>query len=323
MRDSHPFDALAVRLSRRAVLGTLSGLMTLLLQAGPVPPARRTPASAKGGRPTRRAQRRRGGRDVTPEIVGGSVVAAGTYPFHVALADTRLGAKGFQRQFCGGSLIDAWHILTAAHCVKGRSTTPTHLRAVIGVTNLNSDQGETRVIAQITIHPDFDAKTLRHDAAVLRLAAPVDLTRYPAIRPAGPDDDGLEAPGTVLTVIGWGDIRQRVAGKKRNKAPKYAHRLRDVPVPVVADAACRTRRGGPEQPTFDPAGMLCAGARGRDACTGDSGGPLVAQTPAGVVQVGIVSWGYGCAAPRQPGVYTRVRAIAAFIQQAIAESPPR
>ena len=50
--------------------------------------------------------------------------------------------------------------------------------------------------------------------------------------------------------------------------------------------------------------MFCAGFEdgGRDACQGDSGGPLVLNN----VQIGIVSWGIGCALPFLPGVYADV-----------------
>ena len=56
--------------------------------------------------------------------------------------------------------------------------------------------------------------------------------------------------------------------------------------------------------------MMCAVDDGEDACQGDSGGPLIVRsnenTPETDVQVGIVSWGFGCADRDFPGVYSRI-----------------
>lgn len=58
--------------------------------------------------------------------------------------------------------------------------------------------------------------------------------------------------------------------------------------------------------------MVCAGfvAGGKDSCQGDSGGPLTADG----TQYGIVSWGYGCAKPQYPGVYTNVATLRSWIK---------
>jgi Trypsin len=257
---------------------------------------------------------------VSADIVGGAGVPANRYPFQIALLDKRNGKKGFNKQFCGGSLIDASHVLTAAHCVAGRATSgPTNLRVLAGVTLLNSKEGQTHQIESITIHPQYDGKTQRYDAAVLRLETPLDTSLHPPIRPAGPGETALETPGTMLTVTGWGNMRQHVTGKKnRNKRPKYSHGLREVQVPVVANDECVGDYGGKGNGQVSPDVMLCAGQAGLDSCSGDSGGPLFVSTPGGYVQVGIVSWGEGCAAPYRPGVYTRVSAVADFIQSATA-----
>jgi hypothetical protein len=54
--------------------------------------------------------------------------------------------------------------------------------------------------------------------------------------------------------------------------------------------------------------MICANYTdgGRGSCQGDSGGPLLVNTNEGFQQVGIVSFGTGCADGRFPGVYARV-----------------
>ena len=68
---------------------------------------------------------------------------------------------------------------------------------------------------------------------------------------------------------------------------------------------------------------MCAGLideGGIDSCQGDSGGPMFGKDEAGKpVQVGIVSWGEGCARKGKPGVYTEVSTFAADIKKAAAD----
>ena len=68
-----------------------------------------------------------------------------------------------------------------------------------------------------------------------------------------------------------------------------------------------------------PAEEICAGyaSGGVDTCQGDSGGPMFRRDSANAwIQVGIVSWGDGCARPNKPGVYTQVSYFAASIRSA-------
>ncbi|PRD36682.1 UNVERIFIED_CONTAM: Trypsin-1 [Trichonephila clavipes] len=78
--------------------------------------------------------------------------------------------------------------------------------------------------------------------------------------------------------------------------------LRAVDVPILSDEKCKEVYKENYEPT-----MLCAGydEGGQDSCQGDSGGPFVQRSSDGVsTLIGIVSWGYGCAQPNYPGVYT-------------------
>jgi Hint module/Trypsin len=66
----------------------------------------------------------------------------------------------------------------------------------------------------------------------------------------------------------------------------------------------------------------CPRGGGKDACQGDSGGPLFDSNKQ---QIGIVSFGLGCALPNKPGIYTRVSAYKDWIKDAIctySDSPP-
>ena len=68
--------------------------------------------------------------------------------------------------------------------------------------------------------------------------------------------------------------------------------------------------------------MICAGDTvngGVDTCQGDSGGPMFRKDNNNAwIQVGIVSWGDGCARPHAPGVYTEVSTFASKIAAAAA-----
>eukprot|EP01083_Nonionella_stella_P259495 885952_1 len=63
--------------------------------------------------------------------------------------------------------------------------------------------------------------------------------------------------------------------------------------------------------------MMCAYEDDKDSCQGDSGGPLILKGDkfADDVQVGIVSWGIGCA--EHAGVYSRLshKKIKKFIKK--------
>lgn len=96
--------------------------------------------------------------------------------------------------------------------------------------------------------------------------------------------------------------------KKFEGEKVYPSDLQGVTVQLIAQSSCSTAYYGAITNR-----MLCAGVTGggKDACQGDSGGPLAINGILG----GIVSWGYGCAQSRYPGVYSSVTALRSYITQ--------
>ncbi|CAF4340764.1 unnamed protein product, partial [Adineta steineri] len=60
---------------------------------------------------------------------------------------------------------------------------------------------------------------------------------------------------------------------------------------------------------------------GKDSCQGDSGGPIHQWLGDRWEQVGIVSYGTGCAQPTNPGVYTRLSLYHDWIYNTINRVP--
>jgi secreted trypsin-like serine protease len=228
-----------------------------------------------------------------PRIIGGEPADFGEYPFMVALLFEPSAGSDFDKQYCGGSLISSRWVLTAAHCVDFLES-PDEVAVAVSRTNLDSAEGERVDVRAFYVHPDYDPNVISPDVALLRLARPV--TGIEPIELADASDDTFEAAGTMLTVIGWGNT-------STTGQASFPDALREVVVPVVDDTTCDTAYHG----FVTVETQLCAGQKGIDSCGGDSGGPLFATTSSGDdVQVGIVSYGIGCAKQRYPGVYTEV-----------------
>lgn len=250
-----------------------------------------------------------------PRIVGGVEVSPpGKYPFIVALVfasnpDTYWG------QFCGGTLIDEWWVLTAGHCVSfAEANQAWEVDVVVGRHDLRfGTDGERIGVADIYRHPGYDNGTLANDLALLRLERAA--TAGSPLALATSADAALFEPGDPATVIGWGATNGNPPG-----TPNYPDTLREVQVPMVSDADCTAAYGS----DFILPDQICAGDLvngGIDSCYGDSGGPLFVDSGGGYLHVGIVSTGEGCALPGFPGIYTRTATYADWVDGIMTDNP--
>ena len=212
-------------------------------------------------------------------IVGGQP-ADEAYPFFV---------QGPNRG-CGASLIGPNLVLSAAHC-----WTVFPVGATVYIGGLQANGGEARTIAQRIRHPQYNDDTLDNDFMLIRLSSnsskePIEINS---------NSNFPSTAGTDLTVIGFGTLSS--GGNQPNT-------LYEVVVDFVTDSTCNSAYGGQITPNI----MMCAASPGKDSCQGDSGGPIFANGK----QVGVVSWGYGCADSSYPGVYAEVASVYNWIKNA-------
>ena len=225
---------------------------------------------------------------VGPSVVGGTRAAQGEFPFMVRLS---MG--------CGGALYSPTLVLTAAHCVS-RTGANTSITATMGVVDLNSTSRITRKSDYVYRAPGYTGSG--KDWALIRLASPATGVPTLPIATTTTYDSG------TFTIAGWG------ASREGGSQQRY---LLKATIPFVSDATCNSAAmyGGQIVATDE----ICAGyaAGGVDTCQGDSGGPMFRRDASNAwVQVGIVSWGDGCARPNKPGVYTQVSYFASAIRSA-------
>jgi trypsin/proprotein convertase P-domain-containing protein len=229
------------------------------------------------------------GDDVQPQVVGGTRAAQGEFPWMVRLS---MG--------CGGAMYTDQIVLTAAHCVSGTGNN-TSITATTGVVDLQDPARVTRQSTYVYQAPGYNNPS-GDDWALIKLASPI--TGIPTL----PIATSTAFDSGTFTVAGWG------AATEGGGQQRY---LLKAQVPFITDAQC-----GQAYTELVPGEEICAGNwddGGVDTCQGDSGGPMFRRDSANNwIQVGIVSWGYGCARPENPGVYSQVSTFASAIAAAAA-----
>lgn len=257
-------------------------------------------------------------------IVGGSPTNIGKWPYQAAIVrDGSFPGDHYDRQFCGGSLITPFIVITAAHCVVDTDPDcdptcppdpdpggdgsnfldPNDVDVVLGKSVLSGGGGTTHDVFGVWSHSGYTSGPANNDVAFLTL---VQGSGRQLVKIAGAGERNLWTPGRGAYTSGWGD--------QTFGANTGSDVLRDVFLRIIGDSTCGS--SGYYGGLFAPSTMVCAGfpAGGRDSCQGDSGGPLSSpfKGPSSPFYrgfyrlTGIVSWGIGCADPMKPGVYSRI-----------------
>ena len=202
-------------------------------------------------------------------LVGGKATTRSRHPYFVRITDKQ------DEHICGGALITSTVVLCAAHCKQGK---PFWIHV----------NGAKIKVDKQTMHKRFEQKTYRNDLMLLSLS---EASSAEPLRIAKKKDIDAALHAKEVAVIGWGgsdDLSD----------------LRIAMLDYVPNKKCQDGYESFGYTIYDD--MMCAARKGNDACNGSSGGPLIVKgkSPAEDLQVGVVSWGIGCA--ELPGVYSRL-----------------
>ncbi|EAT40041.1 AAEL008199-PA [Aedes aegypti] len=226
-------------------------------------------------------------------IVGGQIASPGQIPYQAAiLADIEDGSG-----LCGGVLISANYVLTAAVCVNGASEGT----VILGAQNLQNENEDGQVRMDFTssdvhVHEEYVEFIFRHNIAAIRLPQPVAVTERirPAVLPAATDSRTFA--GMQATISGF--------GRTSDASTSFSDVLRYVSNPIMTNADCGAGYYGD---LIDGQKMCLAYFNTRGPCIGDDGGPLTVQDAGQSLLVGIFSFGsvVGCES-QWPTVFVRI-----------------
>ncbi|EMP31936.1 Guanine nucleotide exchange factor DBS [Chelonia mydas] len=236
-------------------------------------------------------------------IVGGNDCLPGECPWQALLINED------KEGFCGGTILNQFYILTAAHCINQSKT----IKVVVGEVDRDKEENTEMMISveKIFVHGKFVLATYDYDIALIKLKEPIKFSRYiiPACLPDAEFANEILMNQKSGTVSGFGRLFEH--GRVSNK-------LKVLEVPYIDRNSCK------QTTNFAiTENMFCAGYDNvtKDACQGDSGGPHVTKYKDTYFVTGIVSWGEGCARKGKYGVYTKVSKFQGWLKRTLRHNP--
>ncbi|KAK2861838.1 hypothetical protein Q5P01_001371 [Channa striata] len=227
-------------------------------------------------------------------VVGGEVARPNSWPWQISL-QYKSGSSYYHT--CGGTLIEAGWVMTAAHCVDSNRI----WRVILGEHNLNANGGTEQIkeVSAVYIHPNWNPNRVSNgfDVALLRLSSAATLNSYVQLGSL-PNPNEILPNNNPCYITGWG---------RTSTGGPLSPELKQAYLPLVDHQTCSLPDwwGSTVKTT-----MVCGGGGAEAGCNGDSGGPLNCLVNNKYYVHGIASFvsGFGCNTPKKPTVFTRVSA---------------
>ncbi|XP_050550399.1 brachyurin-like isoform X2 [Spodoptera frugiperda] len=254
---------------------------------------------AKIGKPLADEIRKAEEAEGASRIVGGQASNLGQFPYQAGLLADFSAGQGV----CGGSLVRANRVLTAAHCWFDGQNQAWRFTVVLGSIRLFT--GGTRVqTSNVVMHGSWNPSMIRNDVAMIRLNSNVGLSNNIALiaLPSGSQlNENFAGENAVASGFGLTSDGGNISTNQF---------LSHVTLPVITNAVCRS-----SFPLIIQDSNICtSGAGGRSTCQGDSGGPLVVTRSGRPLLIGITSFGSarGCQVG-SPAAFARVTSFMSWI----------
>ncbi|XP_053982344.1 trypsin-1-like [Hylaeus volcanicus] len=243
-----------------------------------------------------------------PRITDSNDAELGEFPY---LVSVQLGFPPLRSysHVCGGAIVNASYVLTAAHCVPKYGK----LRVVAGKYYLNRhEQSEVIVdVVNTVIHSQYHRDSGENDLALLKLEYPLKFNNF--VSAVALPEPETELSGEAV-LSGWGST-------SKLPLPIYSNVVHKAVVPILENADClqeltKDHLIGKVPQLFDS--EVCTGVAGKEvsACIGDAGDPLVQIVDDSPVLVGIVSWNImPCGSRHMPTIYARVSSFIDWINE--------
>lgn len=241
---------------------------------------------------------------INERIIGGSDAKQGQFPYQALI---RQIYENGGKSFCGGVLIDAKWILTAAHCII--EPDPVGFEIHLGSIYFDHIEDDTnRLVAYATnriVHHGYYDYLPIYDIALIELPHAIEFNKYIQPVKLPPRNSGNFVYENSIA-SGWGYIEHDV-----NMA---AERLQYASHIVMPNEECGIYWFWPG---FVPEeSIICAmGPKSEGICHGDSGGPLVTTDRETKILIGITNFRHYDACGVGPGGFARVSAYLDWIAE--------
>lgn len=245
-------------------------------------------------------------------IINGKEAVAHSWPWMVSIR-----TRYFSSHFCDGFLIYEQFVLTAAHCLEGKSAD--EIIVVVGLHDVNDySNDQIYLVDSIAINEIFDSKRILNDIGIIKLRKPVELSENVGLI-CLPDltTDPNHIYNNLAVLAGWGRI-------DTDGSNILATTLQETVLKVfsASEYPC-------DNQDYNPNIIYCVADAQRNeysnACSGDSGSPLFVQVNGKWYVYGITSYingvdngnGVVICVSSEPSYFTKVPLYLKWIAQKV------